>query len=141
MIEDKTYGHCYCGAVQLEIRGAPLWISHCHCESCRRHSGSMISTFVGYRPDQVDYTSSQPASFTTDDGMTRCFCSRCGSPVSYQPAKRENEVDLYLGLFDEPDKFYPEDHVHYEEKVIWLDINDDLPRYNGTTGSNLASQN
>jgi hypothetical protein len=139
MSESKTTGHCYCGAIQLEISGQPLWIEHCHCESCRRHTGSMMSTFVGYRPDQVDYTSARPASLTTDDGITRCFCGQCGSPVSYEPDRRENEIHLYLGILDEPDKFHPEDHVHYEEKVTWLEIKDKLPRYDGITGSNLES--
>ena len=96
-----------------------------------------MSTFVGYRPAQVVYTAAQPAIFSSGDGVTRCFCGRCGSPISYEPGHRQNEVHLYLGILDEPDKFPPEDHVHYQEKVVWLKIDDDLPHYEGITGSKL----
>ncbi|MFZ2005552.1 MAG: hypothetical protein WB697_12720 [Stellaceae bacterium] len=33
-----TTGRCLCGAIRYEFRGAPEWVVHCHCDSCRSAS-------------------------------------------------------------------------------------------------------
>ena len=99
MSEQKSSGHCYCGAVSFEISGKSSWIGHCHCESCRRASGSVMTTFAGFHPDQVVFTGALPERYSTDDGVTRSFCGRCGSPVSYELADRPQDIHLHLGLF------------------------------------------
>ena len=52
-------GHCLCGSVCFEIRGKPVWVGHCHCQSCRRNTGSAVATFVGLRSAQVTYTAGE----------------------------------------------------------------------------------
>jgi len=34
----KHAGRCYCGAVEIEVRGEPIEMGYCHCENCRRYS-------------------------------------------------------------------------------------------------------
>ena len=120
-------GHCYCGAVQFEIDGDSDWVGHCHCESCRRASGSVMTTFAGFRLEQVRFTGEQPAEFATEDGVTRHFCGRCGSPVAYRNASEPGEIHLHLGLFDDLEALPPADHSFREEKASWLHIDDQLP--------------
>ena len=127
MSESKLGGHCYCGAVTFEIDGASDWVGHCHCESCRRHSGSVMTTFAGFRPEQVRFTSDTPARYVTDDGVTRSFCGRCGSPVAYEAANRPTEIHLYLGLFDDLEALRPTTHSFLDEKVSWLRADEHLP--------------
>ncbi len=127
MSEQKLTGHCYCGAVTFEIDGGTDWVGHCHCESCRRQSGSVMTTFAGFRPAQVSFTGAAPARFATDDGVTRSFCGRCGSPVAYEVDTRPNEIHLQLGLFDDLEALRPTDHSFLEEKVSWLHADEHLP--------------
>lgn len=124
-------GHCYCGAVRFEVSGDPLWVSHCHCESCRRHTGSVITTTAGYYRDQLSHKASLPASTVTDDGVKRSFCGTCGSPISYESTheRYQNQVYLYLGIFDQPEKIQPQDHVFYAERVSWFHVGDNLPKH------------
>ena len=129
-------GHCYCGAIQIEVSGAPDWVSHCHCDSCRRHSASVVATFAGFDPKQVTFNTGQPARFTTDDEVTRSFCARCGTPVSYESPRWPDQIHLYIGIFDEPEKFRPKDHVYCEEQIEWLKFDDDLPRHEGSGDDN-----
>jgi hypothetical protein len=63
MGEKKLRGHCYCGAVKFEIVGESDWVGHCHCESCRRQSGSVMTTFAGFRIEQVKFSGAKPAPF------------------------------------------------------------------------------
>ncbi len=53
---DGANGRCFCGKLQFELEGQPLWVAHCHCDSCRRNTGSAVATFVGYNKEQLTYT-------------------------------------------------------------------------------------
>ncbi len=120
-------GHCYCGAVSFEIDGDSDWVGHCHCESCRRATGSAMTSFAGFRLEQVRFTGAQPSEFVTNDGVTRNFCSQCGSPVAYRNADTPDIIELQLGLFDDLEALKPKDHSYREEKASWMHIDDQLP--------------
>ena len=41
-------------------------------------------------------------------------------------------MHLYAASLEDPNDFKPTFHVNYESKLPWLQINDDLPKYEGT---------
>ena len=120
-------GHCYCGAISFEIDGTSDWVGHCHCESCRRASGSVMTTFAGFKLDQVRFTGARPSAYVTDDGVTRSFCKRCGSPIAYRNAATPDDIHLQLGLFDDLEALPPADHSFRNEKASWLRADEQLP--------------
>jgi hypothetical protein len=61
--EKPTTGRCLCGDIRFEFEGAPIRTVHCHCESCRRHTSSPISTFITIDRDSFRYTQGAPVSF------------------------------------------------------------------------------
>ena len=126
--EDQSHsGHCYCGAVKFEVNADSNWVGHCHCESCRRHSGSVMTTFAGFKQNQVVFTGAMPNRYSTDDGVTRSFCGQCGSPVAYENADTPEDIHLHLGLFDQPELLPAEDHSFLDEKVSWFSADEQLP--------------
>jgi hypothetical protein len=127
MSETKLSGHCYCGAVRFAVSGESDWIGHCHCESCRRQTGSVMTTFAGFRPHQVIYTGAIPNRYRIGDGVTRSFCGQCGSPVAYESDDRPDEIHLQLGLFDDLEPLAPSDHSFIDEKPTWLHVDEQLP--------------
>jgi hypothetical protein len=130
---DTHTGRCLCGAVRYRTEGKPLWVAHCHCESCRRQTGCAVATFVGFREGQVRFTKGAPAIFESSPGVRRGFCAACGTPLTYGGERAPGEVHLYVATFDDPESFAPTVHVHVGEKLPWFDTADDLPRYR-TTG-------
>ncbi len=126
-------GHCYCGAVNFEASGAPIWVGHCHCESCRHASGSVMTSFATYHHDKVVFTGEMPTRFPTDDGVVRSFCGQCGSPIAYESTRQENQIDLHLGLFDDLEQITPQNHTFYDEKASWLKADEHLPKKTGST--------
>ena len=84
-------------------------------------------SYAGYRPDQILFTATQPTKFTTDDFVTRGFCSRCGSSVCYE-GKQSEYIFMYMGIFDEPEKLVPQVHMMYSEKIEWLKADENLPK-------------
>ncbi len=41
-------------------------------------------------------------------------------------------MHLYAATLEDPSDFEPTFHVNYESKLPWLQITDDLPKYEGT---------
>jgi len=120
-------GHCLCGQLCFVAQGDPKWVVYCHCASCRRHTGSPVACFVNYPLERVEFTGTR-ARYESSPGVTRSHCATCGTPVAYETAKRPGEIDLYLNAFEEPARFEPQAHVHFEEHLSWFDTRDDKPR-------------
>ncbi len=135
-----TTGHCLCRDLAYEFDGDPLWVAYCHCESCRRHTSSTVATFVGVAVKGFRYTHGTPAKFASSPGVTRSFCARCGSPMSFEGTKWPGEVHLYVGTLSDPAAFVPTGHVHVAERVPWFEIDDTLPRHLGS-GSSSGNAN
>ena len=121
-------GGCLCGALRYEVTGKPLWVAYCHCHSCRRSTGAPVTTFVGYNKTSFRYTTGKPEGYNSSPGITRSFCARCGTPISYEGDWCPDEVHLYISTFDDPENFPPQVHVYTSEEIPWLKIDDGLPR-------------
>ena len=131
--DETRVGGCLCGTVRFEARGAPLWVAHCHCNSCRRTTASAFTTYAGYRPSDVVFTSGQPKRHRSSPGVTRGFCADCGTPLSYESERWPDEIHLFVCSFDDPDSLAPEAHVFTSESVTWLRLADHLPRHKATS--------
>ena len=127
-------GQCLCGAIRFVATGEPIWTGYCHCQSCRRNTASMVANFVGYRPQQVEFSGDNPAVYQSSPGVRRGFCQQCGTPLYYEADRAENEIHLYVGVMDRPGDFIPQFHVFCAEQVPGFDVRDDLPRHAGTSG-------
>jgi hypothetical protein len=119
-------GTCFCGAIQLELTGAPEEMGYCHCQSCRSYSGERVSTFILYKAENVRVVSGEDClgRFTKTAMSERQFCRRCGGHLmTYHPQ---------LGLTDvQPEvvrdiAFEPSVHLNYAERIMRMQ--DGLPK-------------
>ncbi len=133
MTTRESKGRCLCGAVRFKATGEPLWVAHCHCHSCRRNTGCAVATFVGFDKARFAYTKGAPGSYNSSPGVTRSFCGRCGTPLTYEAERCAGEVHVYVSTLDNPEDFPPQSHVFVAEQIPWLHISDDLPRHRGTS--------
>lgn len=122
-------GRCLCGAVEFEYQGPETWCYHCHCGSCRRNTGSPFTTFVSVPVDAYQYLGTEPAVHISSPGVRRSFCATCGTPIAYQADSFPDIIDFYAATLDDPKSVDPEFHVHFAEKLDWIDLKDSLPRY------------
>lgn len=123
-------GRCLCGRIRFVARAGPLWVAHCHCTSCRRNTGAPVTTFVGFRKDQIEFTGDRDF-YLSSPGVRRGFCGHCGTPLTYEAEHCGDEVHFYVSVMDDPSAFTPEKHVFYGERISWLELHDALPRFNG----------
>ena len=131
--ETKRTGGCMCGAVRYEASGEPFSVAHCHCHSCRKHTGGPVVTLAGYLKDQVRFSGAERSLYESSPGALRAYCSRCGSPLTWEGDGGDLGpiIELHLSTFDEPEGLVPTAHAFYPERLPWFDIADDLPRYEG----------
>ncbi len=66
---------------------------------------------------------------TTSPGVTRGYCGHCGTSLTYQHVRRENEIDVTLASFDDAAELRPTVHIWVEDKLPWVQITDGLPQY------------
>jgi hypothetical protein len=129
-----TRGHCLCRAVQYEFEGAPRWVMHCHCESCRRAVSSPVATYIGVRAETLRWLGAEPAQWESSPGVKRHFCARCGSPVAYTGERWPGEVHQFHGTLADPAQWPPTGHAYVAEQVPWFEVHDALPRFAATAG-------
>jgi len=134
-------GSCFCGAVELTVRGAPAAMGYCHCSSCRRWSAGPVNAFTLWKPEAVTVTkgADRLGVYNQTDRSFRKWCVTCGGHV-LTDHPRMGLVDVYAAVV--PDfRFEPNVHVHYGEAVVHvrdgLPKQKDLPKEMGGSGTLL----
>jgi hypothetical protein len=119
-----------CGAVRYEAVGEPIAVGHCHCHSCRRHTGAPVVTFVAFEPDQVSFTKAGRKIYNSSPGVGRGFCDQCGTPLTWEGKAFDRLIiEFHISTTDDPSAHVPDRHWFHEERIVWFDVADGLPRY------------
>ncbi len=138
---DTHRGTCFCGAVEIEAKGAPLEMGYCHCASCRSYSGGPLSAFMLWKAGCVKVTKGADllGGFNKTGMSHRRFCTRCGGHLMTEHPG--------LGLTDvhaaklPTVAFEPTVHLNYAEAV--LPVRDglaklrDFPAHAGGSGETV----
>lgn len=131
-------GSCFCGAVELEMTGAPAAMGYCHCDSCRHWSAGPINAFTLWKPDAVRVTKGQENldTYNKTEKSFRRWCKRCGGHVLTEHPGM-GLTDVYAAVIKGL-RFEPQLHVHYGETKVrvpdGLPKQKDLPSELGGTG-------
>ena len=134
-MSENHEGGCLCGAVRYVGRGAPRWVAHCHCRSCRLALGAVVLTWAGFPTNNYEVTKGSPRFNESSPGVRRSFCAACGTPLTFESERFPGEVHITVGSLDNADVMKPQSHVFTQEKIAWLHLDDDLPKH-AATGNN-----
>lgn len=123
---DKHTGACFCGAVRIEVTGAPEAMGYCHCASCRSWSAGPVNAFTLWKPENVRVTDGSEfvGHFMKTLTSDRKFCTRCGGHVMTEHPTF-GLTDVYAATIPAV-AFKPGVHVNYSETV--LPMKDGLPK-------------
>ena len=119
-------GGCLCGAVRYDCAEAPLMMGTCHCRDCQRNSGSAFATLMIFKKDTISVTGQGMAHYTQSGGsgksVERCFCSKCGSPVSAFYEVTPNFAVIFAGTIDDPSLIEPQWNIYTAGKQPWVEL-------------------
>ena len=106
-------GHCLCGAVRYEIDGEPVLMLYCHCEECRRATGSSLNTSIFVRRADFRVVSGEAAVgwHESSPGNRRHFCTKCGSPLFKHFPEPPDLITVRAGTLDGDPGLRPSAHI------------------------------
>jgi hypothetical protein len=125
---DVFTGRCLCGAVSYQC-GAPVMPPcFCHCESCRRASGSHVVAWATVARETF-LISGSLRTYASSPPVLRQFCEQCGTPMTYWNEGSPETIDITIATLDTPEALEPVDHIWMEDAVSWDEPNDGRPQY------------
>ena len=100
---DRT-GHCLCGQVRFAARLATTEFGACHCEMCRRWTGSALLAITVADGDLTLEGVEHVRSYRSSDWAERGWCGTCGSHLWYRvtlEGPHKGEYEIPVGLLDD----------------------------------------
>ena len=110
-------GSCLCGSVAYRVRSPFKQFAHCHCERCRKATGTGHATnlyvdrpnFAWVRGEELTARFDLPSakSFATT------FCRNCGSPLPHH-TRSGRTIVIPAGSLDEEPSVSPQARIFWE---------------------------
>lgn len=123
---EKVQGGCMCGAIRYELNDEPLATYYCHCNDCKKSTGSAFHVGLVMKLQMVNIMTGIPKEYTktSDSGnlMTRCFCENCGSPLFTKDSGAPHNLVIKAGSLDQLTRVFPTTELWTIRKVPWATI-------------------
>jgi hypothetical protein len=112
-------GGCLCGAVRFEARLQTANFGACHCEMCRRWTGSALLG-ITLPTDSVRWSGEDSiATRQTSPWAMRAWCRECGSGLWFRVTAEgpyAGKVELPIGLFDDASGLTMTNEIYIDRK-------------------------
>lgn len=135
MNEATNEGGCLCGSVRYRVKGMPLSSTVCHCRSCRLASGAPSVAWFVVSLRQFELVAGDLSTFRSSSQVTRAFCRRCGTQLTYRHDDSPDHIELTTATLDEPAAFPPVREIWLSHKVSWAASDPSLNRHLQGSGS------
>ena len=117
----KHFGSCLCGVVRFEVEGDFEKFYLCHCEHCRKDTGSAHTANLFSSIATLRWVTGKDKMtlFTLPSTRhTKCFCSVCGSALP------NVQMDGHLlvvpaGALDSDVPLRPDAHLFHSSRANW----------------------
>jgi len=122
-------GKCLCGNVSYQCHSEPKAVFNCHCEDCRRATGSVFGTNLFVPEAKVEISGAVSSySHISDSGstMTKRFCPNCGSLLFGSNSAKPNVVSIRAGSVDQLALIKPQINLFMDKKVPSTSIDENL---------------
>lgn len=122
-------GKCLCGNVVYTAHGSPVVVAQCHCEECRRLSGTGHTVGAMFAAQAVDLNGElREFTYDSDNGsqVTKAFCATCGSPIFGRNTRTPDHLTLSLGTMDDATGLDVEVVIFERDKPHWDRLGDQV---------------
>jgi hypothetical protein len=122
---------CSCGQLRALCDGEPAKVSICHCDACRKRTGSAFGMAAFFTRGTVvvqgvyrSYTRDSDAGFP----VTFRFCPECGTNLFWEPARKPDMIGIAAGAFVDPNLPMPDQSVGDSRRYSWITFPDSMRR-------------
>lgn len=132
-MSNRYSGSCLCGEVRFEIEGEFERFYLCHCEHCRKDTGSAHAANLFSSSAALQWVSGEAKVREFNLPSTRhsrCFCDTCGSAL---PVKQMNGNLLVVpaGSLDSAVLIRPSAHIFASSRASWDHALEAVPTVDG----------
>lgn len=133
---EMTLGSCLCGAVRFQIAGEFESFYLCHCERCRKDTGSAHAANLFSSTAAITWLSGRDHINTYRVPATRherSFCTECGSAL---PSVQFEGALLVVpaGSLDSTIEMRPDAHICFASRARWDTQLEDVQKIDGLPG-------
>lgn len=123
MAEMNLKGSCLCGSVQYEISGEGVTFYHCHCQRCRKATGTGHASNIRVSPEtSIRWTQGEELlkryKVPEAERYFTNFCSNCGSPMP-RVVPELGAVVLPAGSLDDEPMMKPQARIFWDSRAEW----------------------
>lgn len=126
---NKYTGRCLCGEITYTVAAQPVVVAQCHCEECRRLSGTGHSVGAMFRSNAVAIEGElREFMYPSDNAsqVTRAFCAVCGSPIYGKNTRIPDHMTLTLGTMDDANDLEVAVVIFERDKPHWDQLGQDV---------------
>ena len=130
---NKYAGSCLCGEVRFEIEGEFECFYLCHCEYCRKDTGSAHAANLFSSTAALKWVSGESKVSQFNLPATRhskCFCGTCGSALPMMQMSGQLLV-VPAGSLNSEVRIRPNAHIFVSSKAAWDDALEKVPAVDG----------
>lgn len=128
-MSDRHSGACLCGQVRFEIEGEFERFFFCHCERCRKGTGSAHGANLFSSTARLTWLSGQDKVTqykVPESRHARCFCSICGSAL---PCAGIGMLVVPAGSLETPVHTKSTAHIFAASRANWDAGLESVPTY------------
>ena len=122
MSEQILAGSCLCGSVQYEVSGDGGKFYHCHCERCRKATGTGHASNIILKSDAVRWTAGEDLlrryKVPEANRFATVFCTVCGSLMP-RVSPEAGIVVVPAGTLDVDPGMRPEARIFQGSRADW----------------------
>lgn len=121
---------CACGSATMTVAGAPVAHAVCHCNNCKRRTGSAFGVSAYFPKKAVVGTEGQMTRYALHnphrkEDQERYFCNKCGTTLYWYSTTYPEFVGIAGGCFaDDPLGADPTMTASHAKKLAWVGLPD-----------------
>lgn len=123
-------GSCLCGAVQYEAQGPFTDFRYCHCERCRKATGSAHASNLFMPKEQLRWIAGENNItifiHKEAENYPRGFCKTCGGMVP-RLGRDARYMVVPAGTIENVPPLKPTKNIFWKLKAEWLTPYTELP--------------
>ena len=122
---------CSCGQLSLQAEGEPVLNALCHCDDCRRRTGSAFGWSAYFLEAQVVARSGRAIdrSLPVSEPQHRHFCPDCGTTLWWTVATAPGLIGVSAGTFEAGSLGEPIASYRDGQSCEWLTLPETWVRY------------
>ncbi|MBI3187562.1 MAG: GFA family protein [Gammaproteobacteria bacterium] len=126
-------GRCLCGAVQYTITGTTKTFYHCHCQRCRRATGTGHASNIAVKSstdEKITWLQGEHLikryKVPEAERFTNSFCTQCGGRLPRYDTNMDVVIIPAGSLDNEPD-MQPQARIFQDSRAAWSCDGKELP--------------